>query len=61
MSEDSRAPTALGEEMLLPAMRWMAEQVPGGFFVQDKGTVLQDKGTVLLSYHAQDKRTVPLS
>ena len=33
MSEDSRAPTALGEEMLLPAMRWMAEQVPGGFFV----------------------------
>ena len=26
-------PIALGENMLLPAIHWMAEQVPGGFFV----------------------------
>ena len=25
--------TVLSEEMLFPSLKWMAEQVPGGFFV----------------------------
>ena len=30
---DNKGRTVLAEEMLIPAIKWMAEQIPGGFFV----------------------------
>ncbi|MBQ8081922.1 MAG: response regulator [Clostridia bacterium] len=33
MADGSKERATLNEEMLIPAIRWMAEQIPGGFFV----------------------------
>lgn len=33
MADQKEMQMQLNEDMLIPAIRWMAEQVPGGFFV----------------------------